>query len=202
MGKAFSVLPKDWISINNFTSQFNYDKQDRKKKRFFLRIRSGFLLEKGMNQSLKTKSGASFWTHISICWQTPLILGKLFCTPTTVTSQYYWRPPLVFYTIENMICNDMERRPAQASGAFHPHEVGICIPQLPQFQLRFTQNMIYHYLDQQFTIETLSLRLNRSVLSTVSPKLVSPFLDCDIAHCEQWQQNLFLTGNCTLSSVV
>lgn len=60
MGKAFSVLPKDWISINNFTSQFNYDKQDRKKKRFFLRIRSGFLLEKGMNQSLKTKSGASF----------------------------------------------------------------------------------------------------------------------------------------------
>lgn len=67
---------------------------------------SGFMLEKRMNKSLKMKSRASFWTAISVHWQTPLLSVKLFSIPTTVKSEFKTFPWVLQY--ESMICNDLE----------------------------------------------------------------------------------------------
>lgn len=64
------------------------------------------MLEKGMKKSLKMKSRASFWTAISVHWQTPLISVKLFGIPTTVKSEFKTFPWLLHY--ESIICNDQE----------------------------------------------------------------------------------------------
>lgn len=45
----------------------------RQDKKLIWSIKSGFLLEGGMNQSLKTRSWASFWTPVTIGWRAPVV---------------------------------------------------------------------------------------------------------------------------------